>query len=397
MPANEVARVVTAVASALDYANKQGLLHRDVKPANIMLTKPDGDDQRRVLLGDFGIARSADEISGLTATNSTVGTVAYAAPEQLMGDQIDGRADQYALAATAYHLLTGTQLFPNSNPAVVISRHLNAVPPPVSTLRPDLTALDPVLAKALSKDPADRYPRCGDFARAFAARTADLTQPSLSASTAQAPIPPNAPAIQAPPAAPTPGPGPSRRRWLIPGAIAAGFVVLAGVAAITLWADTNHTSASSATETTSTSRPATTTSTAPSTTPQTPPPAPPPKGTQPPQAVTLPTRGGTVFAITRSGKTACQVTYGDVGCQVEFTIRTPLKYGIPANGVTISARGEWDWLTGDIGNQDFNTLDYGITYRALGWTITPTSEGTTFLNDATGHGMTVSVEGFTPF
>ena len=153
MPARQVAEIVTAVADALDYAHRHGLLHRDVKPANVMLTTPDGDDQRRVLLGDFGIARSADETSGLTATNSTVGTVAYAAPEQLMGDQIDGRADQYALAATAYHLLTGTQLFPNSNPAVVISRHLNAVPPPVSTMRPDLAALDPVLANALSKDP----------------------------------------------------------------------------------------------------------------------------------------------------------------------------------------------------------------------------------------------------
>jgi serine/threonine protein kinase len=82
---------------ALDYAHKQGLLHRDVKPANIMLTHlDDDDDQQRILLADFGIARSVDDISGLTATNMTVGTVAYSAPEQLMGEEIDGRTDQYA-------------------------------------------------------------------------------------------------------------------------------------------------------------------------------------------------------------------------------------------------------------------------------------------------------------
>lgn len=74
-----------------------------------------------------------------------------------------------------------------------------------------------------------------------------------------------------------------------------------------------------------------------------------------------------------------------------------MKYGMPANGVTVSARGDWDWLSGDIGNQNFETLDYGTTYRALGWTITPTGENTTFVNDATGHGMTVAVDGVSPF
>lgn len=86
-----------------------------------------------------------------------------------------------------------------------------------------------------------------------------------------------------------------------------------------------------------------------------------------------------------------------VECSVEFTIGTPIKYGMPANGVAISSRGEWQWLYGNIGQQDFKTLDYGTIYRVLGWTITPTSEGTTFSNEATGHGMTVSVEGFSPF
>jgi serine/threonine protein kinase len=177
MPIDEVARIVTGVASALDYAHKQGLLHRDVKPANIMMTHLDDDGEQRTLLTDFGIARNVNDISGLTATNMTIGTVAYAAPEQLMGDELDGRADQYALAATAYHLLTGSQLFPHSNPAVVIGRHLNAPRPDLADTRPDLAAFDPALATALAKNPDERYPKCADFARAFASGNLQPREP----------------------------------------------------------------------------------------------------------------------------------------------------------------------------------------------------------------------------
>src|ERR1700686_2437329 len=156
MPPDEVLRIVTAVAEALDYAHQRQLLHRDVKPANILLSHPESGDER-VLLADFGIARWVDDASGLTGTNMTVGTVAYAAPEQLMGEQLDGRADQYALAATAFHLLTGTPIFQHSNPAVVISQHLTADPPQIGTRRPALSDLGPVFSKALAKAPADRY------------------------------------------------------------------------------------------------------------------------------------------------------------------------------------------------------------------------------------------------
>ena len=106
MPIDEVCAILQAVAGALDYAHDRGLLHRDVKPANILLTHPE-DGERRILLADFGVARHLANISGITETNVAVGTVAYAAPEQLTGANIDGRADQYALAATAFHLLTG--------------------------------------------------------------------------------------------------------------------------------------------------------------------------------------------------------------------------------------------------------------------------------------------------
>lgn len=169
MPHQDVAEIMTAVADALDFAHERRLLHRDVKPANILVTEPSHGGRRRVLLTDFGIARETDDISGLTEANMAIGTVTYAAPEQLTSRSIDGRVDQYALAATAYHLLTGAPLFDSSNRAVVVGSHLTTPPPKLSDRRPDLAHLDAVMGKALAKSPDDRYACCLDFARAFAA------------------------------------------------------------------------------------------------------------------------------------------------------------------------------------------------------------------------------------
>ncbi|WP_319452438.1 MULTISPECIES: serine/threonine-protein kinase [unclassified Mycobacterium] len=215
MPGQEVAELVTAVADALDYAHQRNLLHRDVKPANILLAHPDSPDQR-ILLADFGIARWVDDPSGLTATNMTVGTVSYAAPEQLMGGPLDGRADQYALAATAFHLLTGSPPFQNSNPAVVISQHLNAAPPNIADRRPELAALDPVLAKALAKEPADRYERCADFARALVHRIGAEPATATDATT----LSPAAPAAS------------TRRSLIRPGVVVPAVLAVLLVAAI---------------------------------------------------------------------------------------------------------------------------------------------------------------------
>ena len=165
MPVDEVGDIIHAVAGALDYAHDRGLLHRDVKPANILVTHPD-DGERRILLADFGVARHLGDISGITETNVAVGTVAYAAPEQLTGSNIDGRADQYALAATAFHLLTGAPPFQHSNPIAVISQHLHDDPPRLSDYRPDLAHLDDVFFKALAKAPEDRFERCRAFSAA---------------------------------------------------------------------------------------------------------------------------------------------------------------------------------------------------------------------------------------
>jgi serine/threonine protein kinase, bacterial len=168
MPRAAVVDIISAVADALDYAHARGLLHRDVKPANILLG--DTTPKRRILLADFGIARDLSEISGLTATNMLVGTTAYCSPEQLRGADLDARADQYALGCTAYNLLTGSAPFHHSNPAVVIGQHLSAPAPLIGEHRPDLADLDPVIAKALAKHPNERFGSCGDFAAALAGR-----------------------------------------------------------------------------------------------------------------------------------------------------------------------------------------------------------------------------------
>jgi serine/threonine protein kinase, bacterial len=172
MPVEVVCEIVHAVAGALDYAHTRGLLHRDVKPANILLAHPDAEE-RRILLADFGVARHLGDISGITETNVAVGTVAYAAPEQLTGSTIDGRADQYALAATAFHLLAGVPPFQHSNPVAVISQHLHVDPPRLSDFRPDLADLDEVFFQALAKNPDDRFARCREFSAALSGELAD--------------------------------------------------------------------------------------------------------------------------------------------------------------------------------------------------------------------------------
>ena len=227
MPPDEVVRIITGVAEALDYAHSRGLLHRDVKPANILLGRPDSGD-KRVMLADFGIARWMGQASELTGANMTVGTVAYAAPEQLKGDEIDGHADQYALAATAYHLLTGMPPFQHTNPAIVISQHLSSDPPAIGAKRPELACLSPVFAKALAKDARKRYPRCVDFARALqrGIGTAEREQGAIdvtSAASASSEIAKRGRHAKS-------GTGSSRRTLLISAALGA-VVIIAGAAA----------------------------------------------------------------------------------------------------------------------------------------------------------------------
>ncbi|WP_441958057.1 LpqN/LpqT family lipoprotein [Mycolicibacterium houstonense] len=216
MPAEDVVEVVTAVGDALDYAHQRKLLHRDVKPANILLTSKQGA-KRRIMLTDFGIARRADEVNGLTSTNITVGSMSYTAPEQLMGQPLDGRADQYSLAATAYRLFTGAPPFAHSNPAVVISHHLNSPPPKLADTKPELAVFDSVMAKALAKDAKDRYDTCHDFAVALAEAATKTVPVARPPAPAHEPAPPTTPLIIPKPVPPPPTPlSPSNPRPMPP-------------------------------------------------------------------------------------------------------------------------------------------------------------------------------------
>ncbi|MDX6581674.1 MAG: hypothetical protein QOI10_858 [Solirubrobacterales bacterium] len=195
MEPGHAARVIAEVASALDAAHARGLVHRDIKPGNI-LVEGEGDDER-VYLTDFGLARLVEASTGVTATGAFVGTLDYVAPEQIRGERVDARADVYALGCVLFELLTGNAPFAARDDKVAkMYAHLQEEPPRVSMLRPELPReLDLIVGRALDKDPAQRYPSAGDFARAVSAAVSG--QPTVEAERsvavgAAAPGPPEA-------------------------------------------------------------------------------------------------------------------------------------------------------------------------------------------------------------
>ncbi|MRH89058.1 protein kinase [Nocardia sp. SYP-A9097] len=169
LPPERAVHIVTEAARGLDAAHAAGLLHRDVKPANILVSpEPDGPD--RVLVTDFGIARAIGDSTELTMAGEVLATVAYAAPEQLRGETLDHRVDIYALGATLYQLLTGSTPFPYMSAAAVMQAHLVEPPPLPSVVNPALPQyLDRVIARAMAKEPDQRYRDCGELAEAAAA------------------------------------------------------------------------------------------------------------------------------------------------------------------------------------------------------------------------------------
>ena len=246
LTAERAASVVEQVGSALDYAHRRGLVHRDVKPANILFT---ADDRPKVT--DFGIARASDS-TRLTRTGVLIGTPEYMSPEQAQGSQIDHRSDLYALGAILYEMLTGRVPFKADTPHATLYAVIYQPPPPPRQIRPDLSpAVEAVLLKGLAKRPEDRYQTGADLAVAMRGAA---TAPSAAAVMARSPmaVKPEVAAAPVTPAfasrqtpaisAPTPGqpqaalhvpsvaaPAAERRSpaaWIVAGAIVVVVVVL---------------------------------------------------------------------------------------------------------------------------------------------------------------------------
>jgi molecular chaperone DnaK (HSP70) len=171
------AQIISQMASALDAAHRRGLVHRDVKPANMLIDAVEhGGRADHVYLSDFGLSKGASAAAQLTGTGQFLGTPAYTAPEQIHGSPVDGRTDQYALACAAFEMLSGSPPFPADEPMAMIWAHVSEPPPPLTSRRPALPpTVDAVMATAMAKRAADRYSTCGQFADAL--REALLTAP----------------------------------------------------------------------------------------------------------------------------------------------------------------------------------------------------------------------------
>lgn len=161
----EVSDLLNRVASALDFAHSRGVIHRDIKPNNIMF-----DGHGTPFIVDFGIAKLMDATTGLTGTNVSMGTPLYMPPEQWRNEQLTPAADQYAVAVMVYEMLIGAVPFQATSFYALMHKHMNEIPEPPHLRRPEIPpAVQPVLEKALAKSQQDRYPSVGEFAKAFAA------------------------------------------------------------------------------------------------------------------------------------------------------------------------------------------------------------------------------------
>jgi serine/threonine-protein kinase len=229
LPPAEAAAVLRDVAGALDYAHARGVVHRDVKPANVLL-----DEAGRAYLADFGIARMLEGSPIVTATGLIQGSPSYMAPEQAMGTKVDRLADVYALGVMSFECLTGRVPYTGTTPVAILMKHVQEpVPqPPASELAPPLAA---VVRRALAKAPADRWPSAGAFADALAAAAAGAPRPT-TAETLPTLVAEPTPVPARPPARPAAGPAAAARR---PGLrfawAAAAILALAGGVGLLGW------------------------------------------------------------------------------------------------------------------------------------------------------------------
>jgi serine/threonine protein kinase len=187
---SRVAEITSQAASALDAAHAHGLVHRDVKPGNLLLGEASSSGHDHVYLSDFGLSKDSLNPATLTSTGQFFGTLDYVSPEQIQGHPVDGRADQYALACTVVEMLSGAPPFERTDTMALMWAQLHAAPPRLTDRLPELPpVVDQVLARALAKSAASRYPSCRAFADALTAGLAearDLAPPTARSS----PVPP---------------------------------------------------------------------------------------------------------------------------------------------------------------------------------------------------------------
>lgn len=183
-----VVRLIAQLAGALDVAHAQGLVHRDVKPANVLLTR---ERPEHVYLTDFGVAKSIAGEEGVTVAGGWAGTLDYLAPEQIRGEEVGGGVDVYALAGLLFHCLTGQVPFVRDSDASKLWAHVNAPPPSAAGLRPDLPPeIDAVIARGMAKDPAARFTTAMELARGCAAALGVELDEARTAGPAEPPGPP---------------------------------------------------------------------------------------------------------------------------------------------------------------------------------------------------------------
>jgi serine/threonine-protein kinase len=164
IPPGDAIFLTGQAARALDAAHRKGLVHRDVKPGNLLIEHGQDGDPDHVYLSDFGITKYMLSRSGLTKTGEFLGTIDYVAPEQIQETPVDGRADEYSLGCVLYECLTGRVPFPKERDAAIIWAHVEEMPPPPSSLNPELPpAVDDVFARVMAKRPEDRYATCREF------------------------------------------------------------------------------------------------------------------------------------------------------------------------------------------------------------------------------------------
>ena len=229
LPPAEAVGILEQIAGALDTVHAAGLVHRDVKPSNVLLTAPRPNRRRFAYLGDFGIVRPmvASTGSDLTGTHATVGTLQYMAPERFIAGGGDHLADVYALACVLFECLTGRRAFPVEDIPALIAAHLNQPVPRPSAVRPELAGFDQVVAVGMAKEPAQRYGSAGELMvaaeRALTAvpwpaprpdRAAVSAPPTIAGPPPPAVVFPAAPILMAAPPTPVspPPPGSHPRR-----------------------------------------------------------------------------------------------------------------------------------------------------------------------------------------